>query len=156
MNDIKCTEKCLADQALYEELSGKYERLWPGYCRTCGASGVLHYTENQSPLGSGRYWPMEGTEPCEHCAGYCPRCRYEFPEPPKPPHWKQPDGITYEDFCSSELACPNCGWFWEQSESDCAPIPPECYCWEAAIPDYETRRGWLEEDLGHLKGGEDK
>lgn len=45
-------------------------------CKTCGGSGEIGYTENQSPLGSGEYWPMYMTDVCPDCVekGICPRC----------------------------------------------------------------------------------
>ena len=71
-------------------------------CKTCGGSGLITYQENQSPLGSGEYWPMTMTDECPDCIGKgkCPRCGY------------------YNDFENqdSPLKCTHCGWTEDEQE----------------------------------------
>ena len=52
-----------------------YKKQWPDYCKECNGTGELTWTEDQSPLGSGYYWPEQMWEPCICVMEYrCPRC----------------------------------------------------------------------------------
>jgi hypothetical protein len=53
-----------------------YDRQWPHSCRACQGTGQVSWRENQSPLGSGTYWPMDMSATCAECWewGICPRC----------------------------------------------------------------------------------
>jgi hypothetical protein len=68
---------------------------WPRHCRACGGWGTSAYSVNQSPLGSGGYWPETFEDPCPHCAeqGRCGRCGGVLPGSEE-----------------GEVPCPHCGW----------------------------------------------
>ena len=104
---------------------------WPKYCTSCDATGLLTWSENQSPLGSGMYWPEEFEEPCEQCIlkGKCPRCGHQHNE----------DWNNYEtDDEDSFDACKFCGWDWDKGADDILPLcEDECMCWQE---EWETER----------------
>lgn len=124
------SETCQIRFAKHEEAIHAYTTQYPNYCRKCNGWGVVSWTENQAPLGSGQNWPMEMSDPCT-CVeeGKCPRCgekainlteEGDFP----------PDGIP---------ACSACGW--RDGEPSTAGISPdyECDCW------YEEEKRMFEE-----------
>ena len=51
-------------------------------CKTCDNTGVVTWTENQSPLDSGYTWLETFTDYCEDCTGkgICPNCGAELAE----------------------------------------------------------------------------
>ena len=71
-------------------------------CRTCHGTGQVTYSVNQSPLGSGEYWPMMMYDPCPNCIekGKCPKCGYY-------------NGFENQD---SPLKCVKCGWDEDKTE----------------------------------------
>ncbi len=101
------TPACLAmqaERAAYEQFWGKT------YCSVCGGTGVVSWVENQSPLGSGYYWPETMYDPCHKCMGHCPRCGVEVPE----------------EFMETDFAlCPQCGFVTGRTPG--IPVV-ECYC----------------------------
>ncbi len=114
---MKHLEDCVARTKKYEMAIAEFEERWPDYCRDCGAIGAVHYTENMSPHGSGRYWPMEMQDVCESCLGSCPRCAHEFGED------------EHMAFVEEMMDCPKCGWQWGENQGDEAPYPPVCLCY---------------------------
>lgn len=92
----------------YQQELAAFEAKYPKYCRQCGATGVISYTENGAPHGEG-FWPMPMTDVCPACVedGRCPLCGEDLPE-------EQYD--TGEDF-----RCPACGWVEGKAGQ---PTPP--------------------------------
>ena len=123
------TEEC-RKRMLYE--LGRYKDWrwrWPLYCQSCDATGLVCWSENQSPLGSGMYWPEEFEEPCEQCIlkGKCPRCRHQHDK-----DW------GYDECGEIYKACELCGWEWNKGEDDILPLcEDECTCWQE---EWETDR----------------
>lgn len=115
------TRACVERRAQYERELAAFAGRYPGYCRVCGGTGSLTYTENQAPLGSGLYWPMQMAEPCRACEGHCPRCGNE------PQGW---DDAAWEGFYEGERPCPRCGMVLGDVEMEVAPYKPECSCYE--------------------------
>lgn len=100
-----------AEQDTYDDIAkqvatqnAEYEKQWPNHCKACGGWGITTWTENASPLGSGEYWPMDMSDPCEKCygAGKCGRCGAELP-------------VTPDEFEEPLTPCNACGW--ESGES---------------------------------------
>lgn len=95
---------------------------WPDHCESCGGHGMITWRENQSPLGSGEYWPMDFSEPCDKCfeKGVCPRCGLMgFPE-----DWDE----------KAPEACTKCGW----TVKDGGVPEAECYCWRFEMEEAEV------------------
>jgi hypothetical protein len=91
---------------------------WPAWCRNCGGTGEISWTENLSPHGSGYYWPYPFVDLCPFCweQGRCPRC-FSFVS------------LEWNGHGEPEV-CPFCGWNPEGIEGDDAlPWRPECLCW---------------------------
>jgi hypothetical protein len=65
---------------------------WPRHCLACGGWGTSAYSINQSPLGSGGYWPESFVDPCPHCAE------------------QGPCGGVLPGSEEGEVPCPHCGW----------------------------------------------
>jgi len=87
---------------------------WPNYCHQCNGWGIVEWTENQAPLGSGQRWPEHFSEPCSCLeSGKCPRCG-------------EPD-IEFTEFSDDTWAdCRACGW--TSRNPDALPVvlePPE-------------------------------
>lgn len=83
------------------EVRKAWQRKWPNACQKCHGWGVHTWSENQSPLGSGRNWPMEMAEPCS-CVeeGTCARC-----------------GLGNAlDLDTGEGPCPTCNWNYDDGE----------------------------------------
>jgi hypothetical protein len=111
------TEECLKLQGQYEEKREQYKRQYPNYCRSCEGHGFRIYSENMSPLGSGRYWPMYLAEICIDCLGLgkCPACMQPV--------------FSYEDTekmdGSGKMYCEQCGWVDDEKHG----MPEEWDCW---------------------------
>lgn len=58
------------------EAAHLWDKMWPNACKTCHGAGIVGWSENQAPFGSGYYWPESFSESCNHCEdkGLCPRC----------------------------------------------------------------------------------
>jgi len=99
-----------------------YNKQWPKHCKECHGAGETTWTENQSPLGSGHYWPETMSEFCGDCTGIglCPRCGKPFP-----PIMELED-LYDDDSWRKRKHCPSCNWCFDDGG---APIW-ECYCWE--------------------------
>jgi hypothetical protein len=96
-------------QAAMDRDNKSYQAQWPRLCQPCKGWGVHTWKENQSPLGSGLYWPEAMSDPCAHCTekGLCARCG----EP----------GLTSEDrgdATTGEGPCKFCGWNYETGLQD--------------------------------------
>lgn len=61
------------------ELQATYDAMCPDACTHCAGQGYSTWVENQSPIGSGLYWPEEMSEACDWCLVECkcPRCGFE-------------------------------------------------------------------------------
>jgi hypothetical protein len=118
MTSVAHSPECLKAQAAYKS----YIEKWPDYCTGCGGWGQKSYTTNQSPIGSGEYWPMTESEPCLACEGTCPRCR-----DPKRGNW-------------TGKLCKKCGW----SCRDGGIPEVECYCGMEDEPSVEEIEAYLE------------
>jgi len=101
----------------------EYQTQWPNYCQGCHGAGLHSWYENQSPIGSGMYWPEGLHEPCSDCAekGNCPRCGQEI----------SADDDAVNAWLEDQTPCPHCGWDWGQEGDVCPDIPdiPEYRCW---------------------------
>lgn len=103
-----------------------YKAQWPNYCKKCGGWGTVSWTENQSPIGSGEYWPESFTDLCEACIGLhkCPRCGHQHPQ-----SWN--DFETKDDQVTID-PCAKCGF-----TSEVHGLPDyECMCWEEDAHQY--------------------
>lgn len=116
------TSECLKAQALFRLESEAWQRKYPKSCKTCGATGEVHWTENGAPHGEG-FWPMDMADFCESCIGkgVCPRCGV----------------VNGTDWAENEGACKNCKWTPEIGRTVSAPSEPECCCWEIGV-----HNGW--------------
>ena len=77
-----------------KEEQDAWSAMWPNYCKKCGGWGEGHWTENQSPIGSGQNWSMDMADVCECVeSGKCPRCGAE-------------NAIDEE----GQGPCPACNW----------------------------------------------
>ena len=105
-----------------KELAKEYEKLWPNYCKKCHGTGELSWQENQSPLGSGLYWPETITEFCEECTGQglCPHCGKPFPA------IMELEDLWDDDSWRENKHGPHCNWNFNSAG---AP-EQDCYCWE--------------------------
>jgi len=108
---------CLEYHGRYYLYMQWFERKYPNYCRKCLGTGYLTYWENQAPFGSGNYWPMKMSEPCEACWGKCPRCGYEF------------KAEEYDAFIDSKMPCPSCSFVLDEPDQALPWPPPECGCY---------------------------
>ena len=97
-----------AEQDTYDQIQSdmdkankEYEAKWPKYCKKCKGWGVFTWRENASPHGSGEYWPMDMSDPCEDCVGkgICARCG-EL-------------GMPVVDDELLEGPCTACGWKYD-------------------------------------------
>ena len=118
---MKHTASCQKQKQLAEE----YEKQWPNYCKKCHGTGEVSWQENQSPLGSGCYWPETFTDFCEDCIGkgICPRCGKKSLELVV---IFDLDDLWKDDSWRDTVKCPNCNWAFNSAD---APVW-ECYCWE--------------------------
>ena len=101
--------ECTKAQEQYATDVAAYEAQWPNYCRTCRGWGVTRYYDD--PIGeqwSSSHW---FSEPCDDCAGRCPRCGADWPE-------------TDEEM---ERPCPACSWKYDKTPG--LDEQPECDCW---------------------------
>jgi len=139
------TRRCVMDtvRALWDRFV--YEWHWPNYCRHCDGWGVTEYTENQSPIGSGEYWPMQMTEPCICLDGdemVCPRCGtpiYDLIATNQellqsqwfPYNISEDPDFAVQRWFDEMMPCPVCGWNWGK------PPTPE----EMAVQEIYDRLG---------------
>ena len=87
---------------------------WPDYCKKCDGDGFQRWTENQSPIGSGYYWPEPFSEPCACLEqDQCPRCQRAM-------------DIEEDWEWDNEVTCPHCGW--RSGDPDMCPEIPEDPC----------------------------
>ena len=113
----------------HAERHAEYEKKWPNYCRTCGASGEQRTTENASPHGSGLNWPMDTVNCCPDCTASnepkCPRCGVnwwlKFLNDAMNGYLVNPSpGLTaaadelYNDWLDERKPCPFCSWMWDE------------------------------------------
>jgi hypothetical protein len=111
-------EKCVETLAAATAWDEKY----PNACTICHGGGILSYSENQSPLGSGEVWMMESSDLCTCIENdLCPRCGAK--------------GTLTED---EETPCSSCGWNWGKGKEDFRP-DTECLCWMEDLKDYDER-----------------
>ncbi len=105
---MKHNQSCIDLQAKAEA----YKKQWPNYCKTCNGNGVVTWQENQSPLGSGQYWPETFRESCHICInnGICPRCHG--------------DSIHSDEDGNLTEPCTVCGW--TEKNGGCPEV--ECWC----------------------------
>ncbi len=82
-----------------------FEATWPRFCRSCGAWGVISWTENHGP-GLGE----QMTDACSKCEDHCPRCGWRFGE-----------ASSWEDFFEDSKPCPECKWNWGENDGDTCP-----------------------------------
>ena len=97
----------------YRQELAVFEAKYPRYCRQCGATGAISFTENGAPHGAG-YWPMPMVDVCPSCVenGRCPLCGEDLPE-------EQID-------TGKQLSCPACGWIEGKAGQ---PMPPDAPCY---------------------------
>lgn len=125
---VKYCPKCGEDKIKAREAEVvAWKEKYPNHCKKCMGAGVLEYTENMAPLGSGRYWPMQQQEPCE-CVedGNCPRCGEA---------WLQEVFFNVSEDepqgSHSMFQCDRCGWDDANDPQEFACPPTwECYHWE--------------------------
>lgn len=124
----------------------RWIKKYPNYCRTCGGSGTVFWTENQSPLGSGHYWPMHMSDSCLCIVPddieemVCPRCGERIYRAIVVKHAPQDetlwlrdeyghDGIV-ESWLEEMGKCPLCGWMHGKAKDDAIPdLEWDCGCW---------------------------
>jgi len=106
---------------------------WPNHCKACEGAGELHWTENQSPFGSGENWPMEMGDICGCIeSNTCPRCGLINPL------WELVDWEA-----TPGVICIYCDWH-EETPDVCPPGPDyPCECMEAEM---EASRSWYEKN----------
>lgn len=118
-----------------------YLKCWSHVCLTCEGTGIVGWSENQSPLGSGRVWLESFQDLCSHClgAGHCPRCGKDLPLDP-------------DDEAAVERAqCAHCGWQATAIEglTRIPSLPEEpCDCWERHL-DGEPLRNFDSQDAAY-------
>ncbi len=125
--------KCAERRLLYYNRWRAWVEKWPEHCDKCGASGVVEWSENAAPFGSGECWPMRMTDACDNCFGnqsVCPRCGGDLygaivdKDSPEDPY------AQFDKWLDAEGACPLCGWQWGKHNND--DIMPwrmeECDC----------------------------
>jgi hypothetical protein len=110
MENFQHSESCLKQQRESEAAREAYRIEWPNHCSHCEGWGGSSVKYDPSPSGvglsSGYMWDFE---PCEHCAGKCPRCANPMEE--------------------DASACSSCGWTLKDGGM---PAPVEdCGCWDA-------------------------
>jgi hypothetical protein len=122
------TPECLKALAKVNAEIKAWETTWPAFCRDCNAQGMNAWTENQSPPGSGLYWPETLSELCETCYGKCPRCGAD---------WTTEYTTDYEldKATGQQIECLACGWNWGMGKDDFRPADYEC--WGCHKDDYE-------------------
>lgn len=117
------SEACQVATAERERERAAFLSRWPNACRTCGGWGVITHTENQSPIGSGYYWPETLADPCDDCTGKgkCPRCgKIIFPDDDR-------NATKFNAWFESYDPAPCCGWSWGKGDDDTLPESRECY-----------------------------
>ena len=161
-----CVKKSIALHKEYLAWAEKY----PYYCRSCGGSGGTCWDENQSPLGSGQYWPQTHCDICSCLAPMdieemsCPRCSerlYDWIASQyvlKPgDEWlaeKYGDDGKVEAWLEKSEHCPFCKWEHGYGRADIVPEPlGECGCYysstlpsTSAIP--TGLQAWMFKHLG--------
>jgi len=110
------TEECIRKYGAAEQRREDYRRRYPDYCKACGGSGVVSWTENGAPYGAG-FWAMEMSDCCDHCSGQgkCPGCGQ--------PVFSEQDLENMDG--SGKLYCEQCGWVDDGEHS----ISTEWDCW---------------------------
>jgi len=124
---VKHTDYCKEKTAQYGKDMAAFVAKYPNYCKRCGGEGVIHYPENQSPLGSGMVWMEDLTDACDCITeeGRCPLCATPFEED--------------DEDCEK---CLHCEWHWELGLT--APYY-ECECWRVEIDNAEEVLATLSE-----------
>lgn len=153
------TASCKKMNERIEREQREYEKRWPNYCRTCGATGMQCYQFDPSPAGvalSGG--TMTECDPCEGDSGWRQQTEYVpgtttlavredgrglkthpiYIGPKRPcvadgycPRCAAPALVEYHGY--DDAACSNCGW--REGKSPGAPPPGECICPEPEPPD---------------------
>jgi len=156
IKESMCTDSCKVKRLAEVTEAQKWELTNPFYCRACRGAGILSYSENQAPFGSGQVWLEDSSEPCNYCTGEelikvkCPKCAYlifvhfldieYLLDVPK----ELDDGLAerislvdawenvecaVEKWVSESQECPHCGWNWGAGDDDILPFLDEMgYC----------------------------
>ena len=134
------TKECALHLLAQMEERRDWIKKWPRHCQSCEGSGTSEWDENQSPIGSGHYWPEHFVEPCTCIGNYsdedpmvCPRCGAAIEDmvrlKVRCEHPLLKEGDAVDHWIYGEEPCPNCGWLHGKKPDDHAPPIPECFCW---------------------------
>lgn len=117
-SDMEHTDECWQRQVTALRVVVSWIDKWPNHCRVCGASGIVHGSEQvPRPFGPGAVsMPTQDVCGC-YGDGNCPRCGEQV--------WSE-DDMCHAGAQWSQL-CPECGWQDTGEVPFVRPWEWECY-----------------------------